>query len=186
MISFCISFVRSQYSIPEGGLNAGDVFGYNVQFPNDQGSWEEVSSASEEESSGGGVFDLTSSVPDNMLVYCLDADEQPHFLSAITTNGDGFSEEGLDSYTTSETALPEELGEGSGGGKLVLPFQPNYLYTGIREGDRNELVAAFADPANYEGRDTPYNIVTSGATKGVLSLLATGLMATAATLVAVF
>ena len=140
-------FVVSQYSLPEGGLQAGDVFGYNVKFPNDRGTWETT-----------GTFDISASSPDSMLVYCLNADAQPHFLSAVTTNRQ-FSEPGADSYSPSETAVPEMLADD---GQLALPFQPNYLYIGPRDGNRDELVALFEDPANFEGRDTPYEIVTSG------------------------
>lgn len=132
-------------------MEAGTVFGYNLDFPNDEGEWEME-----------GTFDIPSDVPDNMLVYCLDADEQPHFLSAISTNNGAFADAGLEtsSYTVSDTALPADLTED---GNLGLPFAANYNYIGSREGSRPELVAAFKDPANYEGRSSPYNIVTSGA-----------------------
>jgi len=130
-------------------LQAGDVFGYNVKFPLDEGEWEMT-----------GAFELSVDSPDNMLVYCLNADEKPIFLSAVTTNG-AFSEPGLDSYTANETALPENLAVD---GNLALPFEPNYLYTGPREvTNREEMVAAFKDPINYAGRNTPYSIITSGA-----------------------
>ena len=109
-----------------------------------------------------GNFDIPSDVPDHMLVYCLDGDDQPHFLSAITTNNGAFSEAGLPatSYNTTDTALPADLDQD---GNLALPFFANYLYTGNQEGSRTELVALFKDPANYKGRSTPYNVVTSGA-----------------------
>ena len=108
-----------------------------------------------------GKFDIAvNNTADNMLVYCLDADEKPHFISAITTNNGAFTEAGKASYTVSETALPQDLVDN---GNLALPQELNFLYIGSREGDRPELVAAFKDPANYQGRSTPYSIVTSGA-----------------------
>jgi len=158
-----------QYSLPEGGLQAGDVFGYNVQFPNDRGTWETT-----------GTFDISASAPDSMLVYCLNADAQPHFLSAVTTNG-AFSAPGAASYAPGETAVPEQLADD---GQLVLPFQPHYLYTGPRDGNRDELVASFEDPANFAGRDTPYEIVTSGGvvmkTTTVVSVILSAVVAVAA------
>lgn len=138
-----------QYSIPAGGITAGNVFGYGVQFPKDTGTWEIVDQS---------FFDLSTTQPDNIFVYCLNADGQPHFLQALTTNSDGFQEAGLAKYEYSETSLPAGLSES---GSLVLPFAPSYLYEGIREGDKAELIAAFEDPANYKASNTPYNIVTS-------------------------
>jgi len=143
-----------QYSIPESGLQDGAVFGYNLDFPNDEGEWEME-----------GSFNIPRDVPDNMLVYCLDGDDQPHFLSAITTNNGTFTELGLEAsfYTASDTALPAELTQD---GNLPLLFAANYLYIGTigANGEsRPEIVAAYKDPANYEGSSNPYDVVTSGA-----------------------
>ena len=139
-----------QYSIPDGGLPAGGVFGYNVDFPNDDGEWEME-----------GTFDIgANNTADNLIVYCLDADMKPHFLSAITTAGAFTEASSSASFTVSDTVLPQDLVQN---GNLALPQQRNYLYIGSRDlGDRSDLLAAFKDPANYEGRSNAYNIVTSG------------------------
>jgi hypothetical protein len=140
-----------QYSIPQGGLAAGQIFAYGVQFPQDKGTWQPVN---------GGTFDLSATVPDNIIIYCMNADDKPHFLSALIYNTAGFQKAGAESYNFSETSMPASLAVH---GALVLPFAPNYLYQGIRQGDKVELLAAFSDPANYKGSNVPYNIVTSAA-----------------------
>ena len=141
-----------QYSIPAGGVSADRVFAYGVQFPDDKGTWEIVDDS---------TFDLQTTAPDNILIYCLNADDKPNFLHALVYSNDGFKEAGAATYNVSETSMPESLTLKDGA--LALPFAPNYLYEGVREGDRTELVAAFSDPANYKGSNTPYNIVTSAA-----------------------
>lgn len=94
-----------------------------------------------------------------MFVYCINADDKPVFLNALTYNEDGFVETGLDSYDFQNTALPPIYGEGS----LALPFAPSYLYVGPQEGTKSELLAAFSDPGNYQGSLIPYTINTSSA-----------------------
>ena len=105
------------------------------------------------------IFDLSSTQPDSLLIYCYNADGIPHFLQALTYSDTGFSEAGLATYEFSETSIPDDL---MSAGSIALPFQSNYLYSGPREGNRDELLAAFADPANYAGSSTPYSINTSG------------------------
>jgi hypothetical protein len=143
-----------QYSIPSGGIKAGRVFGYGVQFPDEKGVWEVVDDS---------TFDLSSTEPDNILIYCYNADDQPHFLQSLIYSDSGFSEAGLPSYEFNETSIPDDFAKGREKGVLSLPFSPNYLYVGPKAGNKNELMAAFADPANYAGSETPYNINTSGA-----------------------
>jgi len=128
-----------------GDIQASQVFGFGVQYPDDKGSWDYLD-----------AFDLSSSFGDNILVYCLDVNEEPHFLSALTYNGN-FSEPNLVEYTASETARPIEL---ENAGSVALPFSPNYLYQGPDQGRKDELLAAFQNPANYLGSDLPYNILT--------------------------
>lgn len=146
-----------------GDIRASQVFGFGVQYPDDKGSWDYLD-----------AFDLSSSFGDNILVYCLDAYEEPHFLSALTYNG-AFSEPNLVEYTASETARPIEL---ENVGSVALPFSPNYLYQGPDQGRKDELLAAFQNPANYVGSDLPYTVSTetsaagaglNAASKGILT-----------------
>jgi hypothetical protein len=81
-------------------------------------------------------------------------------ISAVTYGGK-FQDAGLPSYSTSETALPDALKKA---GSVALPFFPNYVYEGPSSGRREELIAAFGDPNNYKGSQTPYQIPTSGTT----------------------
>lgn len=136
--------------IPPGGIKAGRVFGYGVQFPDDKGTWEVVDDS---------TFDLSSTQADNLLIYCYNADGVPQFLQALIYTNTGFSEPGLPTYEFTETSIPNDL---TTTGVITLPFQSNYLYIGPKEGNKEELLAAFADPANYAGSSTPYNINTSG------------------------
>lgn len=149
-----------QYSVPEGGIPAGSVFAYGPTYPNDKGTWEKFE-----------LFDLQSATPDNILVYCINADDEPHFISALAYNEGAFSEPGLETYTNGETSIPAETVDD---GSIALPFSPNYLYTGPRTGYRSELIAAFKDPMNYQGSNTAYNILTSGV--GHMSFIASAVL----------
>lgn len=155
----------SQYAIPSGGIKAGRVFGYGVQFPDDKGVWEVVDDS---------TFDLSTTQSDNLLIFCYNADDQPHFLQSLIYSDTGYSPAGLPYYEFNETSIPDDfVGDELRKGVLALPFFPNYLYVGPKEGNKNELLAAFADPANYAGSETPYNINTSGAgVGGMLSWMA--------------
>jgi hypothetical protein len=143
-----------------------------VQYPDDKGTWEKVTTEE------GGIFDLSTTTPDNIFVYCLNADDEPHFIGAVTYNGK-FQDAGLSSYTTSDTALPDALKEG---GSVALPSAPNYVYEGPEQGTREELIAAFGDPNNYKGSETPFQIPTSGST---LKIGAIGFVAATTTLVVI-
>ena len=129
------------------------------------------------------LFDLSTTKPDNILIYCVNADGEPHFLSALLYSNQTFSEPSLASYDFSQTSLPSDF-DGSVDGTLNLPFSPNYLYEGIRAGNKVELLAAFADPSNYVGSKTPYKIATSGASRTrrtfVLTSIAAAIVSAAA------
>jgi hypothetical protein len=148
-----------KYSIPPGGIKAGRVFGYGVKFPDDLGLWD----------GNDTTFDLSSTQPDSLSIYCYNGDDEPHFLQALIYSDIGFSDAGLPSYEFTETSIPDGLEISKGA--LVLPFSSNYLYVGPREGRKEELLAAFADPSNYAGSSTPYNINTSSANKNFVSTL---------------
>jgi hypothetical protein len=182
MVSHCHRHARScsqfylQYSIPKGGISAGRIFAYGVQFPSDMGTWEIVDDS---------TFDLSTTKPDNTFIYCLNADDKPHFLHAMIYSDEGFAPSAAagsqnetstaeSTFDVSQTSLPESL---TATGSLVLPFAPNYLYEGIREGDKVELIAAFLDPANFKGSNTPYDIITSGVASGVSGRVLASLLA---------
>lgn len=138
--------------IPQDGVRAGSVFGYGVTFPDQSGKWRD----SEDEKK----FDLSTIGPDSLLIYCLTSDNKPFFLSALTYNGN-FSDAGKLSYDPSETSLPSELADVGG---LALPFASNYLYNGPTvEGKRDELLAAFYNPTNFQGSIVAFEIDTSSA-----------------------
>jgi hypothetical protein len=88
------------------------------------------------------------------------------------------------SYEFTETSIPSDFENDQSNGVLTLPFFPNYLYNGPREGNKVELLAAFADPANYAGSSTPYNINTSGTMSWATSFTVSLVLAIAATVVA--
>ena len=144
--SFVTDEGTAAYSISEDGIKIQQLFGLGVTYPDDKGTWDYE-----------GPFDLSTSFGDNLLIYCLNEYGEPHFVSALTYNGN-FSEPNLDSYTFSETALPAGL-ENHGG--LALPFYPNYLYQGPQVGDADQIREAFSDPENYVGSMLPYDIDTS-------------------------
>ena len=148
-----------EYTIGTGGLAPGTLFGYGLSFPDDNGAWEYT-----------GSFDLSTSFSDNLLLYCLDENEEPHFLLALTYNGN-FSDPNLDEYTFSETALPLNLVDVKNA-SLALPFFPNYIYKGRDDGTKDQLLEEFSNATNYEGSLLPYEIdTTATATSRVASKL---------------
>lgn len=153
----------TQYFLPEGGQRPGDLFGYGVKFPKQKGTWSD---------SEGSLFDLNSVAGDNIFVYCINADDKPVFLNAITYDKAGFVAPSQDTYDYATTTLPPMYGWGS----LALPFAPNYLYEGPKEGTKTELLAAFANPDNYRGSSIPYTINTSDSNSIVSVVFATVLL----------
>lgn len=106
-------------------------------------------------------------------MYCVNADDKPVFLNAITYDKAGFVARGSqEKYNYSTTSLPPMYGWGS----LALPFAPNYLYEGPKEGTKTELLAAFANPDNYRGSNIPYTINTSASNSVVSVVFATVLL----------
>ena len=99
---------------------------------------------------------------DSMLLYCLNADDEPHFISGIIYNTEGaWSSSGLVDYGFNESALPSTL---KTDGNVALPFSPNYIYIGPQSGKRVDLVESFQQPKNYNGSLTAYIVDTSAAT----------------------
>jgi hypothetical protein len=154
---------QRQFNIPEGGIAAGSIFGYGEGSPfADQ--WEEAE----------GLFDL-SVAGDQFFLYCLDADDKPHFLTGFSYNGDWADAAELAlraEVPLDQSALPEDLFEF---GSVALPHADNHLYIGNLTGRTDELLMEFMDPANYEpSDDLRFGLVDqdSGA-MGLFSALAT-------------
>jgi hypothetical protein len=130
---------KPQFNIPEGGIIAGDSFGYGDGSPFSE-LWEEPE----------GLFDL-SVTGDQFFLYCLNADDEPHFISGFSYNGEWADAEDLaDPVPLDKSALPEDLIEF---GSVALPHIDNYLYRGITTGNKTDLLAEFMDPEKYEGSD---------------------------------
>jgi hypothetical protein len=147
-----------QYIIPEAGIDAGKMFAYGVNLTTDKGMWQVVDNS---------TFALHPD-GDNILVYCINADGEPHFINAVSYSG-GFVAAGLESYNISESALPSRL---SALGSVSFEGHPNWLYKGVQEADRAELIPAFSNATNWKGSDVVYQI--SSASRHVA--LASGLI----------
>jgi hypothetical protein len=135
---FAFLNVFVQFIVPREGIQAGQSFGYGASSPfNSQ--WEAVE---------GTVFDLGIN-GDQLLVYCLNADDKPHFLWGFSYNGN-WSEPGLADYGTNTSALPEAL---QTLGHTILPHKDNCLYNGTQSGRKTDLQAAFMNASNYDCSD---------------------------------
>jgi hypothetical protein len=132
---------QPQFNIPEGGIKAGDIFGYGDGSPYSE-YWE----------SPEGLFDL-SVAGDQFFLYCLDADDLPHFITGFSYNGAWMEAEdiqALEEVPLDKSALPEDLFEL---GAVFVPHADNHLYTGIVSANKTDLLLAFMDPSNYEASD---------------------------------
>jgi hypothetical protein len=157
-------FHQPQFNIPEGGVGAGVIFGYGDGSPmSDQ--WEDPE----------GLFDL-SVTGDQLFLYCLDADDLPHFITGFSYNGPWMEAEdiqALDEVPLDQSALPEDLFEV---GAVFLPHGDNHIYVGNLTGSPADLLLEYMDPSNYEASDAlRYGLVDqddSGA-RNLFSALAT-------------
>ena len=129
----------------------------------DTGEWENV---------GDSDFHMNAE-GDNLMLYCINADDEPHFINAISYAGP-WVEAGKESYDITESALPERL---AGVGNVVLKGHPNWLYNGTQSGNRDILVPSFGDSANWKGSDLRYQL------SGSWSLQSTAFVTTLAGLV---
>jgi hypothetical protein len=143
---------QPQFTIPEGGITAGDIFGYGEGSP-----------LSEQWGDAEGFFDL-SVTGDQFFLYCLDVNDLPNFISGFSFNGDWADAEdiaALDEVPLDQSALPDDLLEF---GSVALPHADNHIYIGSLMGSEAELLAEFMDPANYKASDdVRYGLETSGA-----------------------
>jgi hypothetical protein len=144
-----------QFIIPDEGVKAGRSFGYGATSPlNSQ--WELVENT---------VFDLGIN-GDQLLVYCLDADNKPNFLWGFSYNGD-WSEPGLADYGTNMSALPDSLAKL---GHTTLPHKDNCLYNGTQSGRKTDLQASFMNVSNWDCTDDArfeIDMSTSGVAGGM-------------------
>lgn len=151
-------FILVQYDIPEEGIAPGDVFAYGVSLKTDKGSWTDVSSLN---GSASVPLLLSTQTGDSIFLYCVNADDKPHFITGLVYNsGANWSEAGLVQYGFNESSLPDQLKDANEG-YVALPLSANYLYTGPQSGKRSELVVAFANPNNYNSSLTAFKIDTS-------------------------
>lgn len=101
---------------------------------------------------GNSLFDLSSIRGDQILVYCLGATAEPHFLWGFSFSGP-WSPPNLTSYASNASALPDSL---SDYGNVALEHCDNYIYKAPdnRE-DLNKtlLRMRFANPENYKCND---------------------------------
>lgn len=159
---FIVKFLFLQFTVPETsigvngkifkGIGVGSLFSYGFGEDDDK-QWALV-----EENS---VFNLNVG-GDTVLVYCLNADGSPHFLSGFSYAPDGWLEPGLtaEEYGGIDSSLPDEL---SVNGSVAVPYFQNYMYAGESSSitTKEELVQAFGNPSNYEGQnEIPYLMPT--------------------------
>lgn len=116
-----------------------------------------------------GEFDLSIG-GDSILIYCMNADGEPHFITAFTYANGGFAEPGQDedTYSFDRTSLPDDFVEY---GFVAVPFLQNYRYVGPSSNPRkNESLIEYARAENYEGSNEQRTTMkelegdTSGAT----------------------
>lgn len=145
-----------QYKLPITGIEPGVAFGYGITIPNTtSGIWTQMNESS--------PFILSNINGNNMFIYCLNADNIPQFIGGLINNKQGnWSDAGLPTYYTNESALPTQLST-SGEGYIALPFYPNYVYNGPEYGLRTELVQSFMNISNYQGSNNPFDLDTSDA-----------------------
>jgi hypothetical protein len=118
-----------------------------------------------------GLFDL-SVAGDQLFLYCLDADDLPHFITGFSYNGDWTDAQDLadldpDDVPLDQSALPEDLFEL---GSVALPHADNHLYIGNLTGSKAELLSEFMKPDNYEPSDALRFELVESKGSGVASL----------------
>jgi hypothetical protein len=144
--------------VPEEGFNQGKVFAYGIVQDN--------ITLVEYNHTGPNQFDLNPD-GDHILIYCMNADNQPHFINAITYQV-GWAEEGLANYTTGTSALPKRLDPL---GSVALGEFSNWYYNGTRTGSADVLIPAFSNASSWVGSDIPYNLPSGAMERNVMRSL---------------
>ena len=121
-------------TVPAGGIPAGTVFGFG------ETDWAQDT----------GTFSLSAS-GDSVLIYCQDNDS-PIFLGGLIFQnpwqGAGAS---ASTYGSRTSSLPSALAASS---TELTDNYDNFWYTGPHVGTKANIVAAIADPANWQGSNT--------------------------------
>ena len=88
---------------------------------------------------------------DNINVYCYEknSDGAIVHLNAIINSGDFVTDK--NDLSSSDSMLPESL---KTNGSVALPHRDNYIYSGIKKGDKTSLLNALSDSSNWKGSDS--------------------------------
>jgi hypothetical protein len=87
---------------------------------------------------------------DQFFLYCLDADDLPHFITGFSYNGAWMEAEdirALEEVPLDKSALPEDLFEF---GSVFLSHAENHLYIGNLVGTPLDLLIEFMNPLSYK------------------------------------
>ncbi len=131
---------------------AGTSFGFGDTASAYKDYWSEYTP-------GGLLFDI-GTAGDNLFLYCLNADNEPHIITAFTNVGvwlDG--DLGEATYGTNSSALPDALADA---GSLALPHYDNCIYAGpLRlnadgsEINQQQIREYLITPSYWECQDAP-------------------------------
>ena len=156
-VPYC--FIISQYKIPEEGIEAGQLFGYNADFNTDadQGEWSIVDDS---------MFALHPD-GDTLLLYCINADDEIHFISGLSYSGPWAPIDQND-YGTDQSALPDRLNPL---GSVAVQGYANWVYNGTQVANRDVLIPSFSDSSNWVGSDLRYQFSSAQGSTAVLGIL---------------
>jgi hypothetical protein len=123
------------------GLGVGALFSYGFNVSDDR--WKQVDPQS--------PFQLNVA-GDTILVYCMQSDGSPHFLSGFSYAPTGWMAAGLtaDAYGGTGSSLPSEL---SVNGSVAVKYFPNNVFNGASSSSttQDQLLKSYQDPSNYVG-----------------------------------
>jgi hypothetical protein len=83
---------------------------------------------------------------DSIIVYCKPLDSSYNFLAAVTFDGAWIGTQ----FDSNNSGLPPDLK----GANTALAHRDNYMYTGSREGTKEDLVSAIAKSSNWIGSNS--------------------------------
>ena len=144
-----------RWTAPLGGVTAGTVISYS-------GVSGDFSSASDV---NVGIYPMSLSTAGDQLIAYQGSSAAPTFLFAVQTNSNQWQ---TTASTSSDSALPPGLVEGQtavavGAGEDADDEYDNANYTDtVTTGTREELLAAIADSANWQGANGPFPSLSTG------------------------